>query len=63
MVDEYLIDKLRSFIENEAHSCSMDFGCITSSYVYRMWGGVVSMKDIEDGLMELWEEGFINLRH
>ena len=30
---------LTQFIENEARSCSMDFGCVTPQYVYRMWGG------------------------
>lgn len=31
-----LKDRLKTFIENEARSCSMDFGCITPLYVYRM---------------------------
>ncbi len=48
-----LIDKLREFMENEARSCSMDFGCITPLYVYRMWGGEMPMEDIEAGLKEL----------
>ena len=40
-------------MEDEARSGSMDFGCITPEYVYRMWGGSVPMEDIENGLMEL----------
>lgn len=34
-----LTDKMRAFMENEARSCSMDFGCVTAEYVYRMWAG------------------------
>ena len=33
---------LSQFIENEMRSCSMDYGCITPLYVYRMSGGIVS---------------------
>ena len=29
---------LNQFMENEARSCSMDFGCITPLYIYRMLG-------------------------
>ena len=53
MVNTELLDRLKEFIENEARSGSMDFGCITPLYVYRMWGGSVSMEDIETGLKEL----------
>ena len=42
-----LIPKLREFLESEARSCSMDPGCITPKYVYRMWGGTVSLEDIK----------------
>ena len=41
-----LIVRLREFIENEMRSCSMDIGGITSEYVYRMWGGRVSIDEI-----------------
>ena len=44
---------LTQFIENEARSCSMDFGCVTPQYVYRMWGGTVAFEDIETGLKEI----------
>lgn len=47
------IVKLREFLENEARSCSMDFGCVTPQYVYRMWGGTVALEDIEAGLKEI----------
>lgn len=44
---------LIQFIENEARSCSMDFGCVTPLYVYRMWGGTVVLEDIEAGLKDI----------
>lgn len=31
-----LVERLREFMENEARSCSMDLGCVTPLYVYRM---------------------------
>ena len=49
-------------MENEARSGSMDFGCITPLYAYRMFGGQYSMDDIESGLAELRKQGFLNLR-
>jgi hypothetical protein len=36
---------LTQFMENEARSVSMDFGCITPLYVYRMWGGQYPIED------------------
>ena len=45
-----LIERLKDFMENEARSCSMDFGCITPLYVYRMWGGEVPLNEIEEAL-------------
>ena len=48
-----LVSKLREFLDNEARSCSMDFGCVTLEYVYRMWGGTVVLSDIENGLREI----------
>ena len=50
---EVVVSRLRDFMENEARSCSMDFGCITPLYVYRMWGGIVSLSVIETGLREI----------
>lgn len=32
-----VVERLKSFIENETRSCSMDFGAISPEYVYRMW--------------------------
>ena len=45
-----LISRLQEFMENEARSCSMDFGCVTPEYVYRMWGGQVPLNEIEKAL-------------
>jgi hypothetical protein len=41
---------LTQFMENEARSCSMDFGCITPQYVFRMFGGSVSIDEITNAL-------------
>ena len=59
MVNAEMLDKLKGFIENEARSGSMDFGCITPLYVYRMWGGSVSIEEIETGLTELRKQGLL----
>ncbi len=45
--------RLREFIETEAKSCSMDFGCITPEYVYRMWGGTVAIEEISKAMIDL----------
>ena len=45
-----IVSRLQEFMENEARSGSMDFGCVTSLYVYRMFGGQYSMEDIESAL-------------
>ena len=42
-----IILRIRNLIEHEARSCSMDFGCITPLYVYRMLGGTVNIEKIE----------------
>ncbi len=53
-----ITERLKEFMEQEARSCSMDFGCVTPLYVYRMWGGQFSMEDIEYGLSERRKNGF-----
>ena len=50
MLMDTLIIRLKEFMNNEARSCSMDFGCITPLYVYRMWGGQVLLNEIEEAL-------------
>ena len=42
-----IVLRIRNFIEKETRYCSMDFGCITPLYVYRMLGGEVSLEKIE----------------
>lgn len=56
-----LISRLKEFMENEARSGSMDFGCITPLYVYRMFGGQYSMEDVENGLREIKNQGAFGL--
>ena len=50
---EDVINRLKSFIESEARSCSMDFGCVTPEYVYRMWGGSIALEDIEEAMANI----------
>ena len=47
MTMDDIVLRIRDLIENETRSCSMDFGCITPLYVYRMLGGSVSIEKIE----------------
>ena len=56
-----IVDKLREFLENEARSCSMDFGCVTPEYVFRSWGGSVAIDEIPTGLTELRTKGIPEL--
>ena len=41
-----LVIKLSQFIEDEARSCSMEPSLITPEYVFRMWGGSISLEEI-----------------
>ena len=59
MKNNALLLKLNSFILYESRSCSMDFGCVTPEYVYRMWGGSVAIDEIATGLTELRNKGSI----
>lgn len=53
MERQALIDKVKEFMENEARSCSMDFGCITPEYIFRSWGGKIPIEDIAKALSEI----------
>ena len=53
MIDTSLIERLNTFMEQEARSCSMDFGCITPEYVYRMWGRSVAIEEIAIAMEEV----------
>ena len=48
-----IVKHLKQFMDDEAISCSMDYGCMTPLYVYRMWGGTVALEDIELGLNQI----------
>ena len=50
---EDVVVRLREFLEVEVRSGSMDFGCVTPLYAYRMFGGQYSYEDITCGLKEL----------
>lgn len=50
---ESVIDRLKGFMENEARSCSMDFGCVTPEYFYRSWGGSVAIEEIANAMSEV----------
>ena len=56
-----IVDRIREFLENEARSCSMDFGSVTPEYVFRSWGGNVAMDEIVTGLTELRVKGIPEL--
>ena len=53
MTDSLLKERLQSFIECEARSCRLDFGCVTPLYVYRMWGGAVAIEDIATAMEDV----------
>ena len=50
-----IVSRVRVFMEDEARSCSMDFGCITPEYVYRMWGGEVPIEEIAEAIRKIRE--------
>lgn len=56
-----LVNQLKEFLENEAHSYSMDFGCVTPEYVFRFWGGSVAIDEIATVLTELRKQGIPEL--
>ena len=47
------ISRLQEFLDNEARSNSMDYGCVTPLNVYRMWGGTLAYDEIESALVYL----------
>ena len=48
-----IVERLKELMDNEARSCSMDYGCVTPLYVYRMWGGTVAIEDIATAMEEV----------
>lgn len=53
-----LLERLRQFLENEARSGSMDFGCITPEYVYRIFGGTIPIDEITKALYILKADNY-----
>lgn len=51
-----LQERVRTLMENEARSCSMDFGCVDAKYVQRMLGGFYPMEEIETALTSVKKE-------
>ena len=45
-----ITERLKEFLDNEARSGSMDYGCVTPLYVYRAWGGAIAIEEIESAL-------------
>ena len=45
-----IVSRLQELLETEARTGSMDFGCVTPQYVYRLWGGNVAIDVIENAL-------------
>lgn len=51
-----LLPKIRCFLDEEARSCSMDFGCVTPEYVFRMLGVLYPIEDIKEALSACLKE-------
>ena len=52
MIENALIGWIKGFNESEMRSYSMDIEDITPLYVYRMWGGSVSLGEIERAMAD-----------
>ena len=50
MLEPSLIGRVKEFLDNEARSGSMDFGCVTPLYIYRAFGGSLPIDEIESAL-------------
>lgn len=50
MEKEELLKRLKRFLDDEARSCSMDYGGVTPLYVYRVGGGTVAIDKIDKAL-------------
>lgn len=61
MSDSTPYKRLKEFLECEGCSCSFDPELITAEYVYRMWGGSVSLEEIAAGLAEIRKQGVQNM--
>ena len=50
---ENIVERLRQWMEDEGMSSPTEYGANTSMYIYRMWGGEVSLKEIEKAFARL----------
>ena len=50
ILEVWLVGRLKTFLENEARSCSIDPACVTPEYVCRMLGGTMAPEDIAESL-------------
>ena len=53
VMNDEIVLRLKEYMENEARSCSMYFGCVTPLYIYRSWGGVVAIEDIAAAMKQV----------
>ena len=53
------VRKVKAFLDDEARSCSMDYGSVTPIYVYRMWGGVVALDEISKALESIKDNNWL----
>ena len=61
MLPSQLQSRLLQFLEDEARSCSLDFGGVTPGYVFRSLVGSIAMDEIATGLTELRKQGIPEL--
>ena len=52
-MNEVIVSRYQEFMDNEARSCSMGFGCVTPEYVYYKWEGILPLNDIEAAMSAL----------
>ena len=50
---ENIVARLKQWMEDEGIPSPSEYGANTPMYIYRMWGGEVSLKEIEDAMDEL----------
>lgn len=56
-----VVSRLKEFLEVDARSCSMDFGCVTPLYAFRIFGSQYSYEEVATELKELQKQRLMNL--
>ncbi len=51
--NENIVARLKQWMEDEGMSSPTEYGANTPEYIYKMWRGEVSLKEIEDAMNEL----------